>query len=106
VSLTLAADRYANGGAELTIAADEVPDDWRATLADRHLPAVTLARRPPSEEGLQRWLDDLGMSSAPPVWADRDAVDGEPTVYACESFTCSPPKTAIEPAIEWLQDTR
>ncbi len=106
VSLTLAADRYANGGAELTIAADELPADWRATLADRYLPGVVIARRPPTEAGLQDWLDELGLDSAPPVWADRDADDGEPTVYACESFTCSPPKTAIEPALEWLQNNR
>ena len=106
VSLTLAADRYANGGAELTIAADELPADWRETLADRYLPGVVIARRPPTEAGLQDWLDELGLDSAPPVWADRDAADGEPTVYACESFTCSPPKTAIEPALDWLQNNR
>ena len=106
VSLTLAADRYANGGAELTIAADELPADWRETLADRYLPGVVIARRPPTEAGLQDWLDELGLDSAPPVWADRDADDGEPTVYACESFTCSPPKTAIEPALDWLQNNR
>ena len=106
VSLTLAADRYTNGGAELTIAAEELPDDWRETLADRYLPGVVLAHRPPTEAGLQRWLDDLGMADAPPVWADRDAVDDKPTVYACESFTCSPPQTALEPALEWLETNR
>ena len=106
VSLTLAADRYTNGGAELTIAADELPDDWRATLADRYLPGVVLARRPPTEDGLQDWLDELGLDSAPPVWADREADSGEPTVYACESFTCSPPQTELEPALEWLEENR
>ena len=106
VSLTLAADRYTNGGAELTIAADDLPDDWRETLADRYLPGVTLAHRPPTEAGLQDWLDELGLEGAPPVWADRDAVDGEPTVYACESFTCSPPQTELEPALEWLEENR
>ena len=106
VSLTLAADRYTNGGAELTIAADELPDDWRATLADRYLPGVTLAHRPPTKAGLDAWLDELGLASVPPVWADRTAVDGEPTVYACESFTCSPPKTALEPALAWLESNR
>ena len=106
VSLTLAADRYTNGGAELTIAADELPDDWRATLADRYLPGVVLARRPPTEDGLQDWLDELGLEGAPPVWADRDADGGEPTVYACESFTCSPPQTELAPALEWLEENR
>ena len=106
VSLTLAADRYTNGGAELTIAAEEMPDDWRATLAERYLPGVVVAHRPPTEDGLQDWLDELGLEGAPPVWADRDADGGEPTVYACESFTCSPPQTALEPALEWLEENR
>ncbi|RJX51839.1 thioredoxin domain-containing protein [Halonotius pteroides] len=106
VSLTLAADRYTNGGAELTVAADDLPTDWRETLADRYLPGVTLAHRPPTESELQAWLDELGLEAAPPVWADREAIDGEPTVYACESFTCSPPQTALEPALEWLETNR
>ena len=106
VSLTLAADRYTNGGAELTVAADDLPTDWRETLADRYLPGVTLAHRPPTESELQAWLDELGLETAPPVWADREAIDGEPTVYACESFTCSPPQTALEPALEWLETNR
>ena len=106
VSLTLAADRYTNGGAELTVAADDLPTDWRETLADRYLPGVTLAYRPPTESELQAWLDELGLETAPPVWADREAIDGEPTVYACESFTCSPPQTALEPALEWLETNR
>ena len=106
VSLTLAADRYTNGGAELTLAAEELPTDWRETLADRYLPGVVIARRPPTESGLQAWLEELGVETAPPVWADRAAIDGEPTVYACESFTCSPPQTALNPAIEWLETNR
>jgi len=106
VSLTLAADRYTNGGAELTVAADDLPSDWRDTVADRYLPGVTLAHRPPMESGLQEWLDELGQETAPPVWADREAINGEPTVYACESFTCSPPQTALEPALEWLEANR
>ncbi len=106
VSLTLAADRYANGGPELTIAADELPADWRATLKERYLPGVVLAHRPPTNDGLQSWLDELGLDSAPPVWAERDSDTGEPTVYACESFTCSPPQTELTPALEWLNETR
>ena len=106
VSLTLAADRYTNGGAELTVAADNLPSDWQDTLADRYLPGVTLAHRPPTESGLQAWLDELGLETAPPVWADRDALDGEPTIYACESFTCSPPKRSLTPALEWLDANR
>ncbi|MFW6320291.1 MAG: thioredoxin domain-containing protein [Halohasta sp.] len=106
VSLTLAADRYAHGGAELTIAADDLPDEWRTTLAERYLPGVVVARRPPTDEGLDQWLDTLGFDEAPPVWAGRSAVDGEPTVYACEAFTCSPPQTELESALEWLDSNR
>jgi uncharacterized protein YyaL (SSP411 family) len=106
VSLTLAADRYAHGGAELTVAADELPTDWRDELADRFLPGVVVAQRPPTEEGLDAWLDQLGFEEAPPVWAGRSAVDDEPTVYACQSFTCSQPETDLEPALEWLEANR
>ena len=106
VSLTLAADRYTNGSAELTIAADELPEAWREQLAERFLPGVVVARRPPTDEALGEWLDQLGFEEAPPVWAGREAVDGEPTVYACESFSCSPPETAIEPALAWLDTNR
>ena len=106
VSLTLTADRYLNGGAELTLAADELPTAWRDSLAKRFLPGVVLAPRPPTSEGLDRWLDRLGLETAPPVWANREAVNGEPTIYACESFTCSPPQKEIEPALEWLHENR
>jgi hypothetical protein len=75
-------------------------------LADRYLPGVVLAHRPSTEAGLDDWLDRLEMERAPPVWADREAIDGEPTVYACESFTCSPPQTALKPALEWLETNR
>jgi uncharacterized protein YyaL (SSP411 family) len=106
VSLTLAADRYAHGGAELTVAADELPSDWREALADRFLPGVIVTPRPSTDEELDVWLDRLGFEEAPPVWAGRSAVDGEPTVYACQSFTCSPPKTEIQPALDWLDSNR
>ena len=106
VSLTLAADRYTNGSAELTIAADAVPEAWREQLADRFLPGVVVARRPPTDAGLDEWLDELGFPEAPPVWAGRSATDGEPTVYACQSFSCSPAETDIEAALSWLEQNR
>jgi len=104
VSLALAADRAADGGSELTVAADGMPDDWWETLASRYLPGTVLAPRPPTAEGLDAWLDDLGMAEPPPVWRDRDAVDGEPTAYACRGFTCSPPRTDLRAALDWLAD--
>ncbi|QSG05765.1 thioredoxin domain-containing protein [Halapricum desulfuricans] len=103
-SLTLAADRYRNGSAELTIAAESIPDEWRDRLATTYLPARILTRRPPTADGLDAWLDRLEMADAPPIWAGRDARDGQPTVYACRAFACSPPQHDLEAAIEWLRE--
>jgi len=101
-SFVLAADRWHRGALELTVAADELPDDWAATLAATYLPDAIVARRPPTDEGLDHWLDRLGVDDAPAIWADRAARDDEPTVYACKSFTCSPPQHDLVAAIEWF----
>ncbi|MWV64363.1 DUF255 domain-containing protein [Halorubrum sp. JWXQ-INN 858] len=106
VSLVRAADRVADGGTELTIAAERVPDAWRQTIGERFLPDVVVARRPPSEAGLDDWLDRLGLAEAPPIWAGRDATDGEATVYACTGATCSSPETDLDAALAWLADQR
>ena len=102
-SLVRAADVVETGGIEVTIAADEVPDEWRDTLGERYLPGALVAPRPASQAGLDEWLERLGMAEAPPIWADRDATDGEPTAYVCEGFTCSPPRTDLDAALEWLE---
>jgi uncharacterized protein YyaL (SSP411 family) len=104
VTLALAADRLARGGVELTVAADGMPEAWRETLAARYLPAGVLARRPPTEDGLDAWLDRLGLETAPPVWRGREARDGEPTVYACRGRTCSPPQHDLTAALDWLDE--
>jgi uncharacterized protein YyaL (SSP411 family) len=103
-TLALVADRYANGDLELTVAADGLQDAWREELGSTHLPDRLLAPRPPTADGLDDWLDRLDLDAAPPIWADRDARDGEPTVYACRSFTCSPPQTELDAALEWAED--
>ncbi|MEF8777045.1 MAG: thioredoxin domain-containing protein, partial [Haloarculaceae archaeon] len=100
-SLTLAADEIRHGSLELTIAAAEPPADWLDTIGDRYLPARLLAPRPPTEAGIEEWLDRLDMEEAPPIWADRSVRDGEPTVYACRSFACSPPLGDLEEALDW-----
>ena len=102
VSLVRAAERVESGGIEVTIAADDLPVAWREALADRYLPGAVVARRPPTATGLDDWLDRLGLAEAPPIWRDRDAVDGDPTVYVCEGYTCSPPRTDIDGALSWL----
>ncbi|WP_435115373.1 thioredoxin domain-containing protein [Halolamina sp. C58] len=103
-TLAMAADAAERGSLELTVAAEELPAAWRETLADRHLPGAVVARRPPTESGLQAWLDELGLDEAPPIWAGREARDGEPTVYACRSRTCSPPETDLEAALDWVEE--
>ncbi|WP_418285239.1 thioredoxin domain-containing protein [Halorubrum sp. DTA46] len=104
VSLVRAAERIAVGGIEVTLAADDVPDAWRETLGERYLPGALVAPRPSTDAGVDAWVDELGLDGVPPVWADRDAVDGEPTAYVCEGFTCSPPRTDLDEALAWLAD--
>ncbi|SDF76856.1 thioredoxin domain-containing protein [Halorientalis regularis] len=102
-SLVLAADGYEHGGHELTVAADSLPERWRAAVGEAYLPGRILTRRPPSADELADWLDRLNLDEAPPIWADRDERDGEPTVYACRAFTCSPPRHDIGAALEWFE---
>jgi hypothetical protein len=100
-ALTLAADRHASGSLELTLVADDQPAAWQETLAKRYLPTRLLAWRPADESDFGAWLDSLDLPEAPPVWAQRDQRDGEPTVYACRSFTCSPPRHTVAEALDW-----
>ncbi|MBP1921241.1 uncharacterized protein YyaL (SSP411 family) [Halorubrum alkaliphilum] len=102
VSLVRAAERLESGSVEITIAAEAVPDEWASTLAERYLPGSVIALRPPTAAGLDEWLDRLDLPEAPPIWKGRDAEDDAPTVYVCEGFTCSPPRTDIDAALSWL----
>jgi len=106
ITLSLAADRLEAGAVEITMATQSVPEAWRERLADTYLPDRLLARRPPTEEGLAQWLERLSLSEAPPIWADREGRDGEPTLYVCRSYTCSPPTGSIDDALEWLTDRK
>ncbi|MFB6163919.1 MAG: thioredoxin domain-containing protein [Haloarculaceae archaeon] len=105
-SLAAAADRLATGARELTVAADAVPEQWRRRVAETYLPDRLLSVRPPTEDGLEAWLDALGLPAAPPIWADRGRRDGEPTLYACRQFTCSPPTHDVDEALAWFADDR
>ncbi len=102
-TLALSADRHATGSLELTVASDELPDQWRERLAVTYLPTRILARRPPTEDGVSAWCEKLELDEVPPIWANREA-DGEPTLYVCRSFTCSPPVTDIDAGLEWADD--
>ncbi len=105
VTLAQAADRFETGMLEITVAADAMPDEWRRTAGERYLPDGLITVRPPSDEQLDSWLDALDLASAPPVWADRTARDGSPTVYGCRGFACSPPSHDIDEALDWLSTT-
>jgi uncharacterized protein YyaL (SSP411 family) len=100
-SLALAADDRAVGALELTVAADGLPAAWREALGETYLPTRFLSVRPPDEDEVEEWADRLGLEEVPPIWANREARDGEPTVYACRAFTCSPPKQDMREALEW-----
>ena len=102
-SLTLAADTHVNGSLELTLVVDDPPAAWRESIADRYLPGRVLAWRPADDEAFEAWLAELGVEEAPPIWADRGLRDSRPTVYACRSFTCSPPKHDVADALAWAE---
>ncbi|MFB6087334.1 MAG: thioredoxin domain-containing protein, partial [Haloarculaceae archaeon] len=103
-SLVLAADAETKGHSEVTVAPAQLPAAWREALAQRFVPRRLLAPRPGTEAELADWLDALDIDEAPPIWAGREARDGEPTVYACRARTCSPPEHDIEAALDWFED--
>ena len=102
-SLTLATDPYEQGSLELTLVCDPEtpPAEWTETLAERYVPRRLLAWRPDDGSAFESWLDVLELDDTPPIWAGRDTVDGEPTVYACRNFACSPPKKNLDVALDW-----
>ncbi|APX95912.1 thioredoxin domain-containing protein [Natronorubrum daqingense] len=104
-SLCLAADRLEAGALEVTVAADELPEEWRDRFAESYHPDRLFARRPPAEDGLEAWLERLDLSEEPPIWAGRTARDDEPTLYVCRDRTCSPPTHDVEDALEWLGES-
>ena len=102
-SLTLATDTYEQGALELTLVGDQsdYPSEWTETLAERYVPRRLLAHRPADDTDFEQWLDTLELDESPPIWAGREQVDDEPTVYACRNFACSPPKHDLGTALEW-----
>jgi len=102
-SLVLAADTLTSGPSELTLSGGR-PDDWRETLAGTYVPRRVLAPRPATGAELDEWLDALGLDAAPPIWAEREARDGKPTVYACKARACSPPTHDLSEALDWFAD--
>ena len=121
-SLALAADTHERGHLEVTVAADETPDDWRDAITARYLPDRLLSRRPLTADGLAAWLGELGLDDAPPIWAGRGRrpaggaerssgdqpdprADDGATAYVCRR-ACSPPITDTDELAEWLEEYR
>jgi len=100
-SLTLAADTVTHGALELVLVAEGLPAEWREEFATHYLDPCLLAWRPPDEERLAAWVETLGLEETPPIWADRDQKNDEPTVYACRSRTCSPPRNDLGRGLGW-----
>ena len=115
-SLALAAHKRAHGSTEVVVtmgdgtdadaatAAVGLPESIRASLSSTLLPGAVLAPRPPTESGLDSWLETLGLGEAPPIWRGRTERDGEPTVYVCEGRACSPPSHSVADALSWFGD--
>jgi len=98
-STVLAADRHTN---PLEVVPADEHDVWRGALGTTYAPGALVAPRPPTEEELEDWKDEIDMGGASvPVWDGREARE-EGTGYVCRCFTCSPP---VEPEAlgEWLE---
>ncbi len=102
-SLALASDTVVCGTLELTLVTDDPPEEWWDEFETKYLGSRVLAWRPGDEEGLETWLDALGLEEAPPIWADRDQRMEKPTVYACRSRSCSPPRNKLSSALGWAR---
>ena len=112
-SLALAAHKRAHGSTEVVVTTGDgadaatatigLPESIRASLASTYVPDGVIAPRPPTEAGLDSWLDALGLDEAPPIWRGREERDGEPTVYVCEGRACSPPSHSVSEALSWFE---
>ena len=73
------------GGAD-----DELNREAQGVIQTAYLPNRVLAYRPES----------AGVESADsplaPLFAGRTAVDGQPTLYICENFTCQAPVVGVD----------
>ncbi len=109
-SLAMAAHRRTHGSTEIVVTTDGadgdragLPESVRASLASTYVPGAVLAPRPPTDAGLDPWLDALGLDEAPAIWRGRTERDGEPTVYVCEGRACSPPSHSVAEALSWFE---
>ncbi|MAT72033.1 MAG: thioredoxin domain-containing protein [Planctomycetaceae bacterium] len=88
---------------ELVLAADPATDEGAAALAavqQQYLPNKVFALAPPQASEAPKALADL--------LAGKEPVDGQPTLYVCEGFTCREPSVggeSIDAALDKLSAT-
>ncbi|MFB6104964.1 MAG: thioredoxin domain-containing protein [Halobacteriaceae archaeon] len=104
VSLVSAATTLDRGVLEVTTVGD-IPRAWTTRIASTYLRDRFLSHRPADPSRLQTWLADLDIEDPPPIWADRDRVDDQPTAYVCRR-ACSPPIHTEDELQEWLSEFR
>ena len=102
-SLTLAADTVSRGTLQVTLVADDPPEEWAETTAERYPEPCGYFWRPTADDSLDSWLDTLGLETAPGVWANKTPKTGRPTAYACRQGTCSPARNELVRALDWAQ---
>jgi len=89
---------------EVTIAAEELRCVARRVRVAVLPPTDFFARRPPTKGRTRGVARDAGTRGRTPIWAGREARDGEPTLYVCRDQTCSPTHEVAD-ALEWLGDS-
>jgi uncharacterized protein len=86
-------DNYLAPASEIALLADTAKvDDWRQTLFTiygAYLPNSVILVKDINAKG----ADNLERS---PLFAQRQLVDGKPTTYICENFTCERPITDLD----------
>jgi uncharacterized protein YyaL (SSP411 family) len=96
--LLLALDRYLGPSRELLLVGDLASSDSASVIGAirrRYLPRCVIAARDFETDGHEdrtAVLDD--------AFAGKSAVDGEPTLYVCERFTCQEPVRGVEAILE------
>jgi uncharacterized protein len=87
-SLLQALDLYLSSPTEVTLVGD-APEAWLEALGRLYLPNLELTRLDESREDA-------------PIWAGKVPKDGQPTLYVCRNFACSPPATSWDEALAHL----
>jgi uncharacterized protein YyaL (SSP411 family) len=88
-SMLQALDLYLSSPTEVTFVGNP-PEEWLAQLGRIYLPNLVLTQT-------------LAPLAGRPIWADKSTTNGQPTVYVCKNFACSPPATTWPDAESYLR---